>query len=578
MPRGHRFLPLTVSLLVVATVCHADDGASGGYPFAAPPARALELIGGLGPAAPTDDEKSLFAAAKGGRLGMWTFAEVALVASGVTDPSKRRGYLARIDALEAQARQANGRATTPRERGARLLQFLHDGPMAKGYVSDQMLLDAVLDTGKYNCMSSTVLYAVLARRLGLEARAVEVPGHVYAVLYVDGKPVDVETTSAHGFDPANPEEREKLRKEKGIVVLESGHGDRGREVRELGLAAAVYANRSAALAGAKRYHEAAVAGFCALSLDPESPAAATNAVAALTNWTLALADDGKYEEAVRVARAGLATGPRDDSSLRNNRKVVWGKWADRLVRDGKEDDAVAMLRRAAAEVRAEDRDDVLDLQAQVYVQQGEALIRAADWEKALRCADRGLKKADQEAEEKLRRWRNGVYLRWAAAEEKTGNAGRAVAVLERAMTTDPTESDFSNNLGCLVRDRAVWLHTAGKPTEAKAELLRMQKRFPKCDDVQRAGRGAVQQLLQGPVARAKYDEAIKIVDGYAEAIPNPSDFEELVSHVYSEEAKPFMDKEDWPGATIVFEKGVKKYPGNRALTHNLEVCRGRSKK
>src|SRR5262249_33493828 len=146
----------------------------------------------------------------------------------------------------------------------------------------------LLDTGKYNCVSSAVLYNVIAGQLGLETRAVEITGvgiigHVYSVLYVDGKPIVVETTNAHGFDRTNPEQRERLRKEKGIILMASLDVAKGREMRELGLAAAILANRSAELAEAKRYHEAALAGFRALNLDPESPTALKNALSALTN-------------------------------------------------------------------------------------------------------------------------------------------------------------------------------------------------------------------------------------------------------------------------------------------------------
>jgi tetratricopeptide (TPR) repeat protein len=578
MSNRRRFLALALPLLIVANLCHAGDGKKGAYPFKVPTAKALELLDGLGTATASADEKSLFAEVAGGKLDKWPFDEAALLASGVTDAAKRKQYLARIDALEAEARKATAGAKAPRDTGEKLLRFLHDGPMAKGYAADQTLLDSLLDTGKYNCVSSAVLYNVLARRLGLEVRAVGVTGHVYSVLHADGKTIDVETTNAHGFDVTSPEQRDKLRKEKGIEVLASKHGEKGRELREPGLVATIYSNRSAALAKAARYHEAAVAGFCGLSLDPESPNAANNALAALTNWSLALSKDGKHEDAVRVASTGLAMGPRDDSSLRRNRIVIWGRWAEALVKAGKEDEALALLGRASGEARPEDKREVLGIQVSLYARPGEELVKKDDWEKALDLAEGGLRKVDKGVEKDLRHWRNGVYLRWSDAETAKGNFERAVAALEKGMAADPRESDFANNLGCLVRDRALQLHAAGKPKEAKAELLAMQKRFAKCKDVQRAGRQFVQLAMQEPLKQSNFDKALDTLDAYAEVVVDKTELQELAAGVYYKEAKPFLDGQKWTEAMAVFEKGLKRYPGNRDLTHNLEVCRERAKK
>jgi tetratricopeptide (TPR) repeat protein len=578
MSQARQVLTPLLALLFATSACYADEKKSG-YPFMTPPAKALEVLAGLGKAPVSADEESLFAAARDGKLGKWSFDEAALLASGVTDGAKRKEYVARLDDLEAKARKALEGAKSAHERGERLLQFLHDGPMAKGYEAKQTRLDVVLDTGKYNCVSSAVLYNVLARRLGLEARAVEVPGHVYSVLVLDGRSVDVETTNAHGFDPANPEQREKLRKEKGIEVAASNYADK-REVRELGLAAVVYANRSGMLSDAGKHHEAAVAGFCALSLDPESDGGATNALLALTKWGLALSKEAKYEKALRVTNAALSLGPKDSHNLRNNRIVYLSEWAAALVKDGKEDEALAVLRKALAEVGKDDRNAVLELQAEVYTRRGEELVKAGEWDPALALAERGLKKIDAGAVQNLRRWRNGVYLRRADAEEKAGRFDKAVSVLEAGLAADPDESSFATNLGCLVRDRAKQLHDAGKRDEAKATLVRMRKRFAACGPVQGAGTEFVAMVQDEPLGQAKYGDALDLFDFYSEVVKDDGDREGLAGRVYDREAKPFIDKgtkEAWAAAAAVYEKGLKRYPDNKHIRSNLEVCRQRAK-
>src|SRR5262249_39818919 len=214
----------------------------------------------------TRDEAALFAAAQKGKLGKWSFAEAALLASGVTDAAKRKHYLARLDKLEAGARKATAGAKTPFEKGKKLLAFLHAGPMAKGYDRDQSDLSALLDSGKFNCVSSALLYNVLGRRLGLDLRAVEVPEHVFSVLYDGRKRADVETTNPRGFNPSRVPLTAAQAKKKGVVYLRESYPDRRREVNELGLLAIVCYNRGVALAREKRYQESVLAGFRALSL------------------------------------------------------------------------------------------------------------------------------------------------------------------------------------------------------------------------------------------------------------------------------------------------------------------------
>jgi tetratricopeptide (TPR) repeat protein len=577
MSRAHPLLVLIV-LCACTNVCRADGNDKGpkrNYTLAEPPVRALELVAGLGKVAVTEDEKGLFAEARAGKLDKWSFAEAALLASGVSDAEARKPYLARIDDLVVQARKATEAAKSPREKGEKLLQFLHDGPMAKGYESNQTLLSTVLDTGKYNCVSSAVLYNVVAGRLGLEARAVEIPGHVYSVLYVGGEPIDVETTNAHGFDPANPEQREKLRKEKGITVLADKHDGKGRELGDLGLAAVILANRSASLAEAKRYHEAALAGFRAVCLDPESPSALQNAQAALNNGCLHLSGEGKHEEAERMAGVGLEMDPAN-SSLRNNHVLVCLGWAESLRKAGKEDDALAVLRRAAGQAPKEQKKDYLELQAHLFIRPGEELVKASEWDKALALAQNGLSKIDEEARKDLRRWRNGLFLHWADAEQK-GNVEKAVAILEKGMAADPDERNFANNLACLVHDRARELDAAGKPDEAKAFVAAMQKRFEKCQDVQQAGAWFVRDVVDGLTKQSKFDEALKAQDRYAGLIKDQQDADDVVLRIYNAEARPHADKEKWTEAIAVFEKGLKRFPKHVGLKQNLEYYQSKTK-
>lgn len=89
----------------------------------------------------------------------------------------------------------------PRQRGDSLLRLMHSAFLHNGYEAEQSALSALLSTGVYNCISSALLYLVLATHFDLPASGVIMPSHAFVQLTLDGGDVvEVETTSADGFD------------------------------------------------------------------------------------------------------------------------------------------------------------------------------------------------------------------------------------------------------------------------------------------------------------------------------------------------------------------------------------------
>lgn len=69
------------------------------------------------------------------------------------------------------------------------------------YSLDQARVTGIFTTGKYNCISSALLYVILARGFGLPVRGVLVPTHAFVEYGAQGaKLLEVETTSSTGFD------------------------------------------------------------------------------------------------------------------------------------------------------------------------------------------------------------------------------------------------------------------------------------------------------------------------------------------------------------------------------------------
>src|SRR5262249_36332079 len=150
--------------------------------------------------------------------------------------------------------------------------------------------------------------------------------------------------------PARDQEaRQAFQRKTGFAYIPDSDRDKRREVGDIGLVALTYYNHGVELTHARRYHEALVAYFRAMSLDPELASAVQNALAVLANWGVELAGQGAHEKALEVLATGLDLAP-EDAALLHNRKVVWGTWAEAAMNEGRVDEAVARLRRDAAAV------------------------------------------------------------------------------------------------------------------------------------------------------------------------------------------------------------------------------------
>src|SRR5206468_3372539 len=121
------------------------------------------------------------------------------------EPAQRKKYLTQLDAIEKDARKAFDGADSTADKGKKLLKVLHDGPMSKGYSAEQTDLTVLLAEGRFNCVSSAVLYNIIATRVGLEVQGMAIPagpsvtGHIFSVLKDGTREIPIETTHPLGF-------------------------------------------------------------------------------------------------------------------------------------------------------------------------------------------------------------------------------------------------------------------------------------------------------------------------------------------------------------------------------------------
>ena len=125
-------------------------------------------------------------------------AEISLWASGDVSASN----LGRIRAAAERLNNSPELPASGRERAEFILSFMHKN-IFRSYSLYQTRIDTIFTNGRYNCVSSAVLYTILCKSAGINTSGVITKEHAFAIVHIGDSNIDVETTNPYGFDPGN---------------------------------------------------------------------------------------------------------------------------------------------------------------------------------------------------------------------------------------------------------------------------------------------------------------------------------------------------------------------------------------
>ena len=128
-------------------------------------------------------------------------AEISLWASGDTSASNLEKIRAAADTLK----NAPDLPPSGKEKAEFILGFMHKN-FLKTYSLTQTRVDTIFSGGRFNCVSSAVLYMILCQSAGIETSGVMTKDHAFITVHLGAFDYDVETTNPYGFDPGNRKE------------------------------------------------------------------------------------------------------------------------------------------------------------------------------------------------------------------------------------------------------------------------------------------------------------------------------------------------------------------------------------
>lgn len=304
---------------------------------------------------PSGKEAALVDDAKDGKFDDVGLAEAALIASGVDDAHLEAAKKKLAESTKTARAQAKTQ-TSAKKRGDKLLKVLHETVLAR-YKETQSDVSLVVDSGEFNCLSSAVVFLIAAEGLVDNPRGMLSKTHAFARVDLDARPADVETTTKNGFAV----DRNKLVTPAYLKSLGVGDGmseserladlKNPEEVPLTGLIAALYSNRGVMLVRAGDVEGAAVAFDRAtrIAQGQQRARVADWRAALLNNATQRLMNDGRLDDAKALLALALdgAAGDTRAALLQNLANVAVAQ-AERARKAGHLREARQYLQEAQA--------------------------------------------------------------------------------------------------------------------------------------------------------------------------------------------------------------------------------------
>ncbi|HJQ60562.1 MAG TPA: hypothetical protein VJ890_26900, partial [Vineibacter sp.] len=350
----------------------------------------------------------------------------------------------------------------------------------------------------------------------------------------------------------------------GFRYIPDSHRDQRREVTEAGLAAIIYYNKGVELGKAKRHHDALLAYFRAMSLDAEFASAVKNALATLANWSLELAGEQRWQQALDVAAVGRTLAP-NDALLANNQIAVWQRWAMTLADAGRPDEAVTVLKRAAD---ALPQGGFQSMQAWVYIKPGEALVKARQWQAAFAATEAGMAKLDAAPRQELAKWRDDLFLRWTNAEIGDGRFEAAAAVLTQGLAARPDDKRLRQTVGYLAQE---WAKKEGANgfDRGLAVFAALDRQFPGNAGIGEARLSYIWRQVKTLVEAGDVEASLAAVDAAGAALTDAKQRRELIVFVFDTRAKALIKQGAWSEAADLYVRALKLVPDDPHLKNNV---------
>lgn len=539
------------------------------YAFNEAPSKAIDVINSLEQIDLSfdihPDESALLEDAQDGQLDSWSFAEASLISSGVYDTDQRAALMEQLDSLTEEARSITAKQESAFDKGRVLLQWLHAESMREGYVERQTNVSGILTNKQYNCVSSATLYNIIGRRLGLDARGIEVPDHAFTILYDGTDHVDVETTTAYGFDPARDHAAmNAFSRTTGYNYISDKHRDKRREIDDAGMIALTYYNHGVTATKNDDYAAALLYYFRALSLDPRNNSAIKNTLAVLSSWSIQEIENENYGSAVKILDAALNFAPADKTSRHNMRYAL-----SKALQAADNAEETSRYASFAQQLHKRTEDDTfLRLQSRALQSKAYEFSQQGNFEDAIALTESLESSTDDRTRREISRLRISLFLNWSLETADAGNHSQAMDLLSRAYEEKPTDSRVKNNIAYIAQEWATAV-SANEGAESSQQILQnITARFPEIRSLQKMSARNYDRDAHAAFDAGDYEGAIAMYQTAAKLGTSKTRLKKNEIAVWNRWGLSRLDEGDFSGALTIFERALAAHPRNSDFKNN----------
>ncbi len=257
-----------------------------------------------------------------------------LIASKVKNISN---YIQKIDNFEFSV---SNRFTSDRLKNAKIIFDEMHKNFLKQYGVNYYYLDELIDRGYFNCMSATGLYSIFLEDFGYEFKAIGLPTHIFTLLLIDGKEIDIENTSPYGFDI-----RTNISAQREFKRMTGFDYTRESNLVEIfdknGILASLYANIAALELSRKNYESAFQNILKAYMIYPYLTLVKTNTITIYFEYVLYLDKKKDYDKALEVCEEAIKISENSFLNLYHN---VAMNYVKHLIGKGEDKKAFQLIK------------------------------------------------------------------------------------------------------------------------------------------------------------------------------------------------------------------------------------------
>lgn len=231
-------------------------------------------------------------------LSAYNFINTSLVASGESDDEITNDILKLQNLFLEFQNELNIKNIVENEQAAEYaLSFLYE-KLFTSYSINQTKVNVAINSGIYNCVSSTIIYMYFIKSLGITVSAVETPNHSFCTVSFDDKQIDVETTNPYGFNPGVKKDISTNINQKKYAVVPAKDYNGRKVIDDKRIIALIYNNRIAALQKQKNDIATIPLAIDAMKLQNYSEQSIKTFQMCVSNAAIYLSSVGRNEEGI----------------------------------------------------------------------------------------------------------------------------------------------------------------------------------------------------------------------------------------------------------------------------------------